>query len=249
MALQTQSEPSANRPENLARWLIRSATSASLGTILDEPENKRLAPYTSLVQVASDMRGRPILLLSDLAQHTLNLKAENGGSLLIDDCRGLADPLTGPRVSLIGILAHSEDEHVRERYLRRFPEARNYAEFVDFQFYVLEPRRAHLVAGFGKIDWIEADSLLLEPDCEALSEAESGIVNHMNADHADALERYATVFSGAEPGAWKMTGIDPEGFEIVKNTERLRISFDDSIRSAEEARGALVGLLKKARAG
>jgi len=206
-------------------------------------------PYTSLVQAASDVRGRPILLLSALAQHSQNILATDSASLLIDDCRGLAEPLTGPRVSLIGRLTASRDSFVKERYLRRFPEAIEYAEFADFQFYVMEPVRAHLVAGFGKIDWIESDSLLLGSECEALDEAESGIINHMNADHADALELYATVISGAEGGAWEMTAIDPEGFEIVKNAKRLRISFDDSIRSAEEARAVLVGLVKRARAG
>lgn len=249
MERQTQSEPLENRPVVLARWLIRCATSASLGTVLNEFEIPGPTPYTSLVQAASDMRGRPVLLLSALAQHSRNILVSDRASLLIDDCRGLADPLTGPRVSLIGRLRASQDDRVKERYLRRFPEAAEYAEFPDFQFYVMEPVRAHLVAGFGKIDWIESDTLLLGPECGALEEAESGIINHMNADHADALELYATVISGAEGGAWKMTAIDPEGFEIVKKAERLRISFDDSIRSADEARAALVDLVKSARAG
>lgn len=248
MTLQTQSEPSENSPETLARWLIRCATSASLATLCNAPSDQELTPYASLVQIATDMNGRPILLLSALAQHTQNLKVSERVSLLIDDCRGLPDPLTGPRVSLVGHLAVSEDENVKGRYLRRFPSARDYAGFSDFQFYVMQPSRAHLVAGFGNIDWIDADSLLIGPECEALIEAESGIVNHMNADHGDAMALYATAFSGAEPGAWKMTGIDPEGFEIVNNSDRLRISFDDSICSAEEARRALVDLVKRARA-
>jgi len=195
------------------------------------------------------MRGRPTLLLSALAQHTQNIAANDAVSLLIDDCRGLEDPLTGSRVSLVGRISVSQDKYVKERYLRRFSAARDVAEFSDFQFYVMEPMRAHIVAGFGKVDWVEADSLVLGPESDGLIESESGIINHMNAGHADALELCATVILSAAPGAWTMTGIDPEGFEIAKEAERLRISFDDSIRSADEARAALVSLVQRARAG
>lgn len=236
------------------RLLIRKSHLATLASVLPYQDGRDAKtpephPYGSLVQVASDMAGRPVLLLSDLAQHTVNLKANPKLCLVFDDCRELAEPLTGPRASLLGTVRPCDDEAAQERYLSRFPSARDYAAFADFHFYIFDPSRAHFVGGFGQIEWVEGASITL-PDSqgESLIEAESGIVNHMNADHGDALTLYATVFAGAGDGDWRMTGIDPEGCDLVNGEKRVRISFAESIRSAAEARTALVGLVEEARA-
>lgn len=244
MAKQTQNDD----PAAAIRGLVRKAHLAALATDLSGQEAPNTQPYGSLVQVACDMAGRPILLLSDLAQHTVNIKANPKACLMFDDCRDLGEPLTGPRASVLGTLHSCDDEAVQRRYLSRFPEARDYAGFADFHFYVLDPSRAHYVGGFGQIEWAEGASILL-PDslAESLDEAESGIVSHMNADHRDALTLYATVFGGASDGDWRMSGIDPEGFDLVNAGARERISFAESIRSSGDARAALVGLVEAAR--
>lgn len=248
MAKQTQNDD----PAAAIRGLVRKAHLAALATDLSGQEAPNTQPYGSLVQVACDMAGRPILLLSDLAQHTVNIKANPKACLMFDDCRDLGEPLTGPRASVLGTLHSCDDEAVQRRYLSRFPEARDYAGFADFHFYVLDPSRAHFVGGFGQIEWAEGASILLPdslPDslAESLDEAESGIVSHMNADHRDALTLYATVFAGASDGDWRMSGIDPEGFDLVNAGTRVRISFAESIRSSGDARAALVGLVEAAR--
>ena len=105
-----------------------------------------------------------------------------------------------------------------------------------------------MVAGFGKIAWADAESVLLsEPAVAELSAAEAGIVDHMNEDHVDAIFLYATVLAGAKPGAWRMTGVDMEGLDLTNGRRVLRMMFESPVQSATDARLALVALVKKAR--
>ncbi|MGZ3273557.1 MAG: HugZ family pyridoxamine 5'-phosphate oxidase [Caulobacteraceae bacterium] len=136
------------------RALMHAQATAALGTLMDG------APYVSLVLVAFDADGSPLLLLSRLAQHTRNLLAAPHVSLLFDGTAGLEDPLAGPRLTVLGQVAPCPDPAALERYVARHPSAATYAGFTDFGLYKVRIDRAHLVAGFGKIAWIEAETLL-----------------------------------------------------------------------------------------
>jgi putative heme iron utilization protein len=137
-----------------ARALIRAADRAVLAT------SQNGWPYASLVLVAVDDDGAPLLLLSDLAEHAKNLKAEPRCSLLFDGTAGLKDPLTGLRVTVLGEVRPIEDPGGLASYLARQPSAELYAGFSDFRLYRMTVARAHVVAGFGRIHWIEAEALL-----------------------------------------------------------------------------------------
>lgn len=137
-----------------ARALIRAADRAVLATTLGG------WPYASLVLPAVDAGGAPLLLLSDLAEHAKNLKADPRCSLLFDGTHGLADPLTGLRVTVMGDARPVDDEALVARYVARHPSAEMYAGFGDFRLYRMSVSRAHVVAGFGRIRWIEAAALL-----------------------------------------------------------------------------------------
>jgi len=198
-----------------------------------------------LSQIAADGGGAPMVLISALAQHTMNLRRNGAASLLIDGGHGRLDM---PRVTLQGTLRPEADPEFTARYVARHPAAERYASFGDFGLWRMVVARAHLVAGFGRIAWLaRAELLLPEADWTALAASERGIVSHMNEDHADAIALYATALKGAAPGAWRMTGIDPEGFDIAAGTNRLRLSFDTFVRSSQDARAALVDLVKRAR--
>ncbi len=136
--------------------LMRRQTGAALGTVMDG------APYVSLVLTAFDADGAPLLLLSDLAQHSRNILADNRVSLLFDGTQGLADPLTGPRLTVLGTAVRHDDGSALERYVARQPSAAQYAGFGDFHLYRVRIDRGHFVAGFGRIRWIEASALLGE---------------------------------------------------------------------------------------
>jgi putative heme iron utilization protein len=143
-------------PAAAARRLMRAQGRAVLATAMAEGGH----PYASLVLVAPDGDGSPLLLISRLAQHTRNLAADPRASLFFDGTVGLAQPLEGERLTLLGLAAESADPGHRRRYLERHPEAAFYAGFKDFGVWRLAVERGHLVAGFGRIHWIEAAALL-----------------------------------------------------------------------------------------
>lgn len=232
-------------PAEKARRLIRTCDRASLASAQHDASGW---PYASLVICASDHDGAPILLLSDLAEHTKNIKQDPQVSLLFDGTVGLDDPLTGARVTVLGSLSVTQDEGIARRFLARHPSAAGYAGFADFHFYRLETVRAHLVAGFGAIDWIDAGALLYDTeDAKALAEAEFDIVEHMNQDHADALDDYARHLLDLPGAGWAMTGIDPEGFDMRCDGATARLDFETPVDDATGARQALIGLVQKAR--
>src|SRR5436309_1310029 len=166
-----------------ARRLIRRRDHAALSTSLDG------RPYVSLVAVACDHDASPLLLLSDLAQHTRNLAADPQVALLFEDTAGLADPLAGPRLTLLGRAERCADPGAARRFAARHPASAQYAGFADFHHYRVTIERGHMVAGFGRIYWIE--DLRFTGKAAALAAAETDIISHMNADHADAIALYA----------------------------------------------------------
>lgn len=205
-------------------------------------------PYASLVLVAVDHDLSPILLLSDLAEHSKAIAGDGRVSLLFDGTHGLDQPLTGPRVTLVGRAGRASDDRLRRRFLARHPDAGMYAGFRDFAFYRVTVERAHLVAGFGKIRWLSAAELLGEAAADGLDAAEPGIVAHMNEDHADAVQLYARKLLGRAGDGWRMTGIDAEGIDLRYGGEIARLPFDAPLTAPAQARGVLVDLVRRARA-
>lgn len=231
-------------PGALARALMRRANTASLSTSMAGGE----WPYGSLVQVATAPDGAPLLLISTLAQHTTNLQTEPKASLLFDGTGTFDAPLEGPRVGVLGTLAPTTDPADRARYLSRFPDAAGYAGFTDFSFYRMSVRRAHLVAGFGRIHWIEPTDLVLDGEtCRRLADGEAGMVAHMNEDHADALDAYAAGLLGLTGTGWRMVGVDPEGLDLRNGGRLARVDFPSPVRTPAEARKMLVALVDRAR--
>lgn len=140
-----------------ARALALGLDRGVLATRLARADQPGLAsghPYASLVLLAWEATGLvPLLLLSDLADHTRNLKSDSAASLLLDGTVGLAEPLTGSRLTLLGRLGPA-DPALKARFVDRHPGSRRYLDFKDFNLYRLVPSAAHVVAGFGRIAWL-----------------------------------------------------------------------------------------------
>lgn len=230
-----------------ARQIIRASLKASLATL----EAGTGIPYASLVIVAHDADGSPILLLSALALHTRNLEADSRASLLFDASDGAGDPLAGGRVTVIGRLVKvgSEDrKRSRARFLSRQPSAEIYSGFADFSFWRLTVERAHYIGGFGRIVDLTSSQILSDlGGADALLAAEPDILDHMNEDHADAVQLFATRLAHAPGGNWRMTGIDPEGIDLSDGERGLWLQFENRITTPKEAREALVSLTNRAR--
>lgn len=233
-------------PAAAASRLIRRALKATLATLHQTTGH----PYASLVTIATDPAGSPILLLSDLAVHTKNLAADDRVSVLCEAPAGSTDdPLTAGRVTVVGRAHRNDEPGLRKRFLARHPYAEMYASFSDFGFWNVAIENAHYIGGFGRIVDLKPTDLEVDVGAAAaLLTAEHEIVSHMNEDHSDAVSLYATVLCGAPAGDWRMTGIDPAGFDIVCNDAAERLLFQQPVSDAEGARAELVRLVKEARA-
>jgi len=234
-------------PGKVARSLLRRSRQGALATPMAENGD----PYCSLVNLASHPDGAPILLISRLAVHTKNILADSRVSLMLDE-RAAGDPLEGARIMLAGRAVEAGNDDVRilrRRYLNAHPSAEAFAYFKDFSFFQIRPTGTHLVAGFGRIvDLKPAQFLTPIDDAAALLEAEQGAMEHMNADHRDAMTLYATRLLGADAADWRCTGCDPGGLDMQAGGTVLRLDFPARVTGPGELRKMLVRLAEEARA-
>jgi putative heme iron utilization protein len=231
-------------PKTAAKKLLREARSGALATLMTGSGD----PYCSLVNVATAADGAPLLLISTLAVHTKNILADPRVSLMLDE-RKEGDPLQGARVMLMGRAERTEDENAQRRYLARQPEAEMFAGFGDFGFYQIALRGAHLVAGFGRIVDLSARDILTDvAGAEAVLVAEPEVIEHMNADHAEATRLYATKLLGAPDGDWRCVGCDPEGLDLQNGRAGLRLPFPQRVTGPGPLRAVLKQLAEWARA-
>ena len=234
-------------PSRLARSLLRRSRQGALATLMAGSGD----PYCSLVNVASHFDASPILLISRLALHTKNILGDNRVSLMLDE-RAAGDPLEGARIMLAGRAEEAAGEPaeiLRRRYLNAHPSAEAFVEFKDFSFFRIVPSGAHLVAGFGRIIDLKPAQFLTDiSDAEGLLEAEQGAVEHMNEDHREAMNLYATRLLGAESADWTCTGCDPDGMDMQAGAATLRLDFPERVTSGGELRKMLVRLANEARA-
>jgi putative heme iron utilization protein len=138
-----------------ARAMLARARTASLGTLDFESGG----PYVSVINVATDAGGLPVILISRLARHTQNLEKDARGSILIGELPAEGDALTGPRVTILGVFETIKDADVHQRYLARHPESAMYVDFADFSFWRLRPSLVHAVAGFGRIETLPPEEV------------------------------------------------------------------------------------------
>ena len=235
-------------PEALAKILLRAIRAGTLGTL----DRNTGHPFASLVNVATDVDGSPVILTSRLSTHTANMEADGRASILLAET-GKGDPLAHPRLTVLGAFTKveresAEEARVRRRFLARHPKSELYAGFGDFAFWRLTVASAHLNGGFARAaDLAAADVLTDVSDADDLIAAEEGAVAHMNADHVEATRLYATKLLGEDEGPWRISGLDPEGADLTAGDRTARLAFPRRVTSAGALRQVLVDLAKRAR--
>jgi heme iron utilization protein len=231
----------------LARSLLRRSRQGALATLMPGSGD----PYCSLVNIASHPDGSPILLISRLALHTRNLLGDARLSLMLDE-RAEGDPLEGSRIMLAGQAEQADGDDVailRRRYLNAHPSSEVFVNFKDFSFFRIRPTGAHLVAGFGRIVDLKPAQFLSDiSDAASLLDAEQGAVDHMNADHREAMNLYATKLLGAKSADWRCIGCDPDGMDLQAGATTLRLDFPRRIVTPAALRQVLKQLADQARA-
>ena len=228
--------------------MIRSARFAALATL--DPETG--GPIATRVALATASDGAPLVLVSALTPHTGAMLADPRVALLVGE-PGKGDPLAYPRISIacnaVRLAPGDEGRAVAEsRFLSRHPKARLYAGFADFSYFRLEPTSASLNGGFGKAYALSAGELLVGTN-EGLEAMEQSAIEHMNADHSDAVNIIARAFGGAPTdSSWRLTGIDAEGMDLIGGDTGLRVLFPEPLTDAGELRALLVRMTAEGRA-
>ncbi|SFC21834.1 hypothetical protein SAMN05216577_103296 [Pseudomonas citronellolis] len=202
-------------------------------------------PFGSVVPYCLDGAGRPLILISRIAQHTHNLQADAKCSLLVGE-RGADDIQAAGRLTLLAEARQLEDveeiEAAAERYYRFFPGSRDYHTAHDFDFWVLQPVQWRFIGGFGDIHWLGADSVPLANPF--VGEVERGMVGHMNQDHANAIAHYLELAGLPVGEGPELVGIDTEGFHLRVGSILHWLPFPAPCANPGEVRQALVQLAR-----
>jgi putative heme iron utilization protein len=236
-----------------SRTLVASGRRGTLCTLATEPAGY---PYGSVASYGLDDDGNPLLFVSLMAEHTQNALHDPRASLLVTEpVPEGADPLASGRVTLLGDVAAVPDVDrplARDRYLAANPAAEYYIDFGDFAFYRLTVRSIRYVGGYGRMSWVDpAAYACAEPD--PLVDAAAGIIEHMNADHADAQVLFCRYFARRpDTTAASMSAVDRYGFEMIAVSDAgraaVRLAFPDECATGEHVRAAMVAMVREARA-
>lgn len=225
-----------------ARMLLRATRAGSLAAV--EADG---APFVSLVNVATDVDGAPLLLVSGLSRHTKLMAADPRVSLLLARA-GKGDPLAHARLTVMGRVGPPPDrERARRRFLARHPKSAMYADFPDFSFLRIETTGAHLNGGFARAAEL-APGHILTPlaGADALIALEAEALAHLNDDHADAVALYAAL-AGAGEGKWRASGLDPDGIDLAAGDRTARLAFPQRVADGAALRRTLAALAEAAR--
>ena len=202
---------------------------------------------------AADQHGRPVFFISSMAMHTQYLGQDPRASLLVAQPEVTGDPLGAARMTIVGSASQAPAEEigeVRDLYLSRHEDAKFWQDYTDFAYYRLAIQGVYFIGGFGVMGWISAgDYEAARPD--PLAEAAADIVQHMNADHAEALRLLARHYAGDDPDEAKLPAVDRLGFNLrLKSGDRVhgrRVTFPREVTGPDEARGIFVEMVRQAR--
>ncbi len=246
--------PPAPEPSHAerCRTLVAGANRGTLCTLAADPPGY---PFGSVATFALSDVGDPLFFVSLMAEHTQNAERDPRASLLVAEpvAEG-SDPLAAGRVTLLGDLAQvagEERDAVRDRYLAANPTAAYYIDFGDFAFYRLGVKALRYVGGYGRMSWVDAQAFAAA-EADPLVASASGIVAHMNDDHAEALVLVCRhQAERPETTEATMSAVDRYGFEVVATSPSgragIRIGFPEPVVTPEEVRAALVAMVRQAR--
>ena len=98
--------------------------------------------------------------------------------------------------------------------------------------------------------WVAA-SEYSQAQSDPLVEHKSDIMQHMNADHKDALILLAKQFAGVEAQAAEMTSVDRLGFHLRLKTQEgmrgARIAFLREVKNSAQTREVFIAMVQQAR--
>lgn len=244
-------------------WSAMSSFNAPPARILfDQQQNAVLSsahaglggwPFGSVVPYAVTETGDAVVFLSDIAEHTRNLRVDGRACLFVADPAASQRPQAGARVAVqvrASRPASADVGALETKYFERFPGAQAMRVAHGFHVWRLEVDCVRWIAGFGEMGWLSRAEWSGQPD--PLAAHAEGIVEHMNEDHAAAvIELVAWVAAVAAIEA-EVTAVDRGGFTIEATGRDggehvVRVPFPNFADTADAVRHATVALLQAAR--
>ncbi len=231
-----------------ARTIAAATNVATLASLTADGD-----PWASFVTYGL-LGGQPVLCVSRLAEHGRNLDHDPRASLSIVAPDAPSDPLASARITLAGKAERPIGDELaaaRAAHLDAVAAARYYIDYSDFSVWVLRVHRVRWVGGYGRMDSADAAQYLhAEPD--PVVPGAQFAVEHLNADHAEALLAMAQALGGY-PDATAATcrGADRYGLDLQVHTPRgvanTRVGYRQPINDPAELRSATVELARRAR--
>ena len=224
-----------------ARELFRASRS---GTLSSHSVKLPGYPYGSALPHIVDACGRPVVLISHLAEHTHNLGADARSSYLV--VAPGADMQAASRATLVGNARRlANSPAIEERYLRFYPEHARYLDIGGFSFWTIEPLQVRFIEGFGSLHWLAGQQYLAQ--AEEIAKIELSLLEHMNADHQAALLAYCQHRYAVRPQQVQMIGFDCDGFDVRADERVLRFALPEPVLDSQQARAALIALADASR--
>tara|TARA_Y100000588_G_C14234556_1_gene916694 strand:+ start:641 stop:1372 length:732 start_codon:yes stop_codon:yes gene_type:complete len=231
--------------EKEAVSFFRSDKTAILSTISKKYDGY---PFGSFVTYVSGWDRTIFLYLSELADHTKNLKENHKSCITILKKNDKGDIQNSARLTLIGnleIVPEKINERCKDRFHNIFPESRAYAQMHDFNFYQISITQARWIGGFGKISWLEPKNWISVP-IEWLDN-EKRMIDHMNEDHSNTIKSALHAMHGVQDQDALMIGLSIDGYYIRSKKDVFFINFDYPIFNSKDYRNKLIDLSKKYR--
>lgn len=230
-----------------AKQLVFQKSSGVMSTL---SHNLRGYPFGSVTPYMCDEQGRIYFFISDIAQHTKNLNHDKRMSLTVFDAAEQGDQNEHGRVTIVGdgsLVSHEHADNLINKYVTLYPEAQSYRNAHDFNLWQLDAIRVRYIGGFGKIFWLEQNEWL-QSSKQWDDEQEQSMIEHMNADHQDAMSLILKQYYNLADASPIMSGLLPQGFYLQSLKRNYYIAFDEPCDSPLAVRKALVKMTQDARA-
>jgi len=203
-------------------------------------------PFGSICPFVTTHEGEIIILISDIAIHTKNIRGNSHVCFKVFDMES-SNKQASSRISLMGdaSLVENTDQKfksVSERYFRFFPEAKEFSKAHNFYFYSVRPKKVHYIQTFGKIYTLDVKIWSL-PTPEWVNE-EVASIEHMNGDHSGNLKDYLAAFKKKEGKDLSIVAIDPEGFHMKVDGKIHYFNFPGTALEKGSLRREFVELAK-----
>lgn len=236
------------------RALLQKERNAVMCTISKKIEGW---PFGSISPYAMTDEGEPIILISEIAEHTRNLRADARVSLIVQDSNAINDPQAGARATMIGYAMPVPAPYLEDasrRYLQLFPNSASFFDAHDFTLFQIKVSKVRFIGGFGEIYWLDRREIIstdTDSNIDPITAHAEMICDHMNEDHADALRMYAAAFAETQAESSRMISVDSRGFDMIAQAggahKHLRIDFQSPVTTTEEVRAAMVDMVRRAR--